>query len=333
MRVVFWGTPDFGVPTLEAILHAGHDVVGVVTNPDRPRGRGRRLQPSAVKTAALDAGLHLLQPERPKGDEFLRELAELEPEISVVAAYGHILVDEVLGLPTHGSVNVHASLLPQLRGAAPVNWAIIRGHRESGVTIMRMVREMDAGSILLQAAIPIDEEMTAGKLYERAAALGAPMTVEVLAAISGGTLTESEQDDALATYAPKLGREDARLEWVQGAIEVANWIRGCDPWPGAWSELEGIPVQLFEPHVTRQPATGDGAELAVSTGAELAVSTGADIAIAPGMILAADPRSGLEVAAGRGSVRIGAVKPAGARRMSAAAWIRGRGAGEGGRFV
>jgi methionyl-tRNA formyltransferase len=331
MRVVFWGTPDFGIPTLEAIIHAGHDVVGVVTNPDRPRGRGRRLQPSEVKAAALDAGLHLLQPERPKGDEFLRELAELEPEISVVAAYGHILVDEVLALPVHGSVNVHASLLPELRGAAPVNWAIIRGHRQSGVTIMRMVREMDAGSILLQSAIPIDDEMTAGELYGRAAALGAPMTVEVLAAISGGTHTETEQDDALATYAPKLGREDARLDWALEATRVANWIRGCDPWPGAWTELEGAPVLLFEPRVTRHPIVASAAGPAVPEAESAVPETGS--AVAPGTILEADPRSGLEVAAGRGSVRIGAVKPAGARRMSAAAWIRGRGAVEGGRFV
>lgn len=317
MRVVFWGTPDFGVPTLEAIIRASHDVVGVVTNPDRPRGRGRRLQPSAVKAAALESGLRLLQPERPRGDDFLRALAELEPDVSVVAAYGHILVDEVLALPAHGAVNVHASLLPGLRGAAPVNWAIIRGHDRSGVTIMRMVREMDAGPILRQAPITIDEEMTAGDLYERAAALGAPMTIEVLAAISEGTLTESEQDDELATYAPKLGREDARLAWGLDAVEVANWIRGCDPWPGAWSELEGAPVQLFQPRVTGRPAT----------------ALEAGVAVAPGTILEADPRSGLEVAAGRGSIRIGAVKPAGARRMNAAAWIRGRGAASGGRFV
>ena len=229
MRVVFWGTPDFGVPTLEAIIQAGHDVVGVVTNPDRPRGRGRRLQASAVKAAALESGFRVLQPERPRGDDFLRALAGLEPDVSVVAAYGHILVDEVLALPTHGSVNVHASLLPELRGAAPVNWAIIRGHDRSGVTIMRMVREMDAGPILRQAPIMIDEEMTAGELYDRAAALGAPMAIEVLAAISEGTLTESEQDDELATYAPKLGREDAdRVDLPSHAIDRDDFADvGC----------------------------------------------------------------------------------------------------------
>lgn len=316
MRVVFWGTPDFGIPTLEALIHAGHEVVGVVTNPDRPRGRGRRLAPSAVKVAALEHELHLLQPERPRGADFLGRLADLEPDVSVVAAFGHILIDEVLALPAHGSINVHASLLPELRGAAPINWAIIRGHVRSGVTIMRMVREMDAGPILAQSPIPIHDEMTAGELYERAAALGAPMTVEVLDALAMRTLAETEQDHASATFAPKLGREDARLDWGRGAQEVANWIRGCDPWPGAWSELEGSPVQLFQPRVPGGAGEAADARHAL-----------------PGTILEADPRSGLEVAARDGSIRIGAVKPAGGRRMSAAAWIRGRGAVEGGRFV
>lgn len=317
MRVVFWGTPDFGVPTLRALIEAGHDVVGVVTNPDRPRGRGRRMAPSAVKVSALELGLRLLQPERPRGDDFLTKLAALHPDISVVAAYGHILVDEVLALPSHGSVNVHASLLPELRGAAPVNWAIIRGRDRSGVTIMRMVREMDAGPILAQSPIRIDDEMTAGELYERASALGAPMTVEVLDALSSGTLTETEQDHESATYAPKLGREDARLDWNREAAEVTNWIRGCDPWPGAWSRLEGTPVQLFQPRLSA--GSHDARE--------------AERDAAPGTILEADPRSGLVVAARGSAIRIGAVKPAGGRRMSAAAWIRGRGAAEGGRFA
>lgn len=317
MRVVFWGTPDFGVPTLEALMHAGHDVVGVVTNPDRPRGRGRRLAPSEVKVAARKAGLRLLQPERPRGEDFLAELAGLAPDVSVVAAYGHILIDEVLALPAHGSINVHASLLPELRGAAPVNWAIIRGHDRSGVTIMRMVREMDAGPILAQAPIPIDEETTAGELYERAAELGAGMIVEVLEALSNGTLNETEQDHALATFAPKLGRGDARLDWSREAGEVANWIRGCDPWPGAWSELEGAPVQLFQPRVAERVSEARESGSVAS----------------PGTIVEADPRSGLRVAAGDGTVHIGAAKPAGSRRMSTAEWIRGRGVVKGGRFV
>jgi methionyl-tRNA formyltransferase len=310
MRVLFWGTPEFGLPTLEAIMRAGHRVVGVITNPDRPRGRGRRLHPSPVKEAALEAGLRILQPERPRGEEFLGELAALSPEVSVVAAYGHILVDEVLALPTHGSVNVHGSLLPELRGAAPINWAIINGHDRSGVTIMRMVRELDAGAILCQESIEIGPEMTAGELYDRASIVGAELIVDTLAAMLDGTLVERQQDHEQATYAPKLSRADARVAWERDAVGVARWVRGCDPWPGAWSELEGAPVQLFHPSVEE----GSGAGPA-------------------GTILEADPRSGLRVAARGGSVRVAEVKPAGKRRMKAAEWVQGRGPRAGGRFV
>jgi methionyl-tRNA formyltransferase len=310
MRVLFWGTPDFGLPTLEAIMKAGHRVVGVITNPDRPRGRGRKLQPSAVKAAALESGLRILQPERPRGDGFLRELAALSPDLSVVAAYGQILVDEVLALPTHGSVNVHGSLLPELRGAAPVNWAIINGHERSGVTIMRMVRELDAGAILCQEPIEIGPRMTAGELYDQASILGARLTLDTLAALSDGTLVEREQDDERATYAPKLGRTDARIDWERDAVEVGRWVRGCDPWPGAWSELEGVPVLFFQPTVEETSVDEP-----------------------PGTVIEADHRSGLKVAAGSGSVRFDAVKPAGGRRMTAAEWVRGRGPRPGGRFV
>lgn len=225
----------------------------------------------------------------------------LDPEIGVVAAYGQILVDEVLAAPPRGSINVHASLLPELRGAAPVNWAIIRGHAESGVTIMRMVRELDAGPMLLREAIPLPPRVTAGELYERCSRVGAELLVRALAGLEAGTIEEVEQDHERATYAPKLGREEARLDWAAEAGTVERWIRGCDPWPGAWSELEGEPIQLFEPTV--EPDAGDGP---------------------PGLVLEADPKTGLLVAAGKGAVRVGAVKPAGRRRMPSADWARGR---------
>lgn len=300
MRVLFWGTPDFGIPALEAMRAAGHEIVGVVTNPDRPAGRGRLLTPTPVKEWALDAGVPVLQPERPRGGEFTARARGLDPEISVVAAYGRILADDVLALPPHGSINIHASLLPELRGAAPVNWAIIRGHSESGVTIMRMVAELDAGPILARAPVDIGPETTAGELYARLSALGGETVVEALEAIAAGTAREVEQDHDAATYAPKLSRDMARIAWGGAAGEIGRWIRGCDPWPGAWTEWEDLVVQCFRPSLE-----------------ETAVEA------PPGTVLEADVHAGLLVATGGGALRVGEVKPAGGRRMSSGAWIRG----------
>ncbi|MEE8447358.1 MAG: methionyl-tRNA formyltransferase [Gemmatimonadota bacterium] len=301
------------MPSLRSVAER-HELVGVVTQPDRPAGRGRHLRPSAVRSAAEQLGVPVLQPERPRGEEFQAELAALGAELSVVAAYGQLLVDEVLALPARGSINVHASLLPELRGAAPINWSIIRGHDRTGVTIMRIVRQLDAGPILHQVEEPLGERMTAGELSERLAALGAKALEETLERLAAGECEEREQDHERTTYAPKLSREAARLDWSLPAEEVDRWIRGCDPWPAAWSELDGRPVQFFDPTVL--PASGSPEPPAAP----------------PGRVLDADPRTGVTVAAGRGAVRIGAVKPAGRSRMGSADWIRGRGARAGDRF-
>lgn len=309
MRVLFWGTADFALPSLRALLNADHRVVGVVTRPDRPAGRGRKSRPPPVKEEAVEHGLRVLQPEKPRGEEFLGALRDLSPDITVVAAYGEILTEDVLELPPLGSLNVHASLLPRLRGAAPVNWAVIRGHRRTGVTIMSMVRELDAGPILLQREVEIGDRMTAGELFEILAPLGGEALVEALGRVSRGEIRARAQEDEDASYAPKLDRDTARLDWSKDADELDRWIRGLDPWPGAWSDLEGRNVQLFSPSVE-------------------GVEHGED----PGTVLEADPTEGLLVAAGRGAVRVGEVKPAGKRRMSAAAWVRGRGVSRGQRF-
>lgn len=309
MRVLFWGTPEAGLPALRALAEEGHELIGAVTQPDRPAGRGRKLQAPPVKRKAESMGVPVLQPEKPRGEEFLAALRALDPEISVVAAYGHILTEDVLELPPRGSLNVHASLLPRLRGAAPVNWAIIRGHETSGVTIMRMVLELDAGPIVHQIPIPISPGMTAGDLAELTSQAGAEAIVEALAMLEAGTAVEREQDHALATYAPKLDREDAHLDWSRPADEVERWIRGCDPWPAAWSRLGETRVQLFEPRVEEW---ADEAE--------------------PGVVLKADPKHGVLVAAGEGAVRPGSVKPAGRGRMTGASWVRGRGVSVGDRF-
>lgn len=310
MRIVFWGTPDFALPALRALGGEGHEVVGVVTRPDRPAGRGRSLRPSAVKEVALEEDYPVLTPERPRGEDFLGELERLEPDLSVVVAYGHILPGPVLELPPEGSVNVHASLLPRLRGAAPVTWAIARGHETTGVTVMRMVEEMDAGPVLYQVEEPIGERETASELTSRLSQLGAEALVEALALMEAGALEANEQDHDRATYAPKVDRETARVDWSSSARTVANWIRAMDRTPGAWSELEGEAVKLYQPVPLPDTEPADP----------------------PGTVLTADPGEGLEVAVVSGSVRIEEVQPPGKRRMSAEAWLRGRGARAGQRF-
>jgi methionyl-tRNA formyltransferase len=306
---VFWGTPELADTTLRALIAAGRDVVGVVTQPDRPAGRGRKTQPPPVKLTAQQAGIPVLQPEKPWGDEFMAEFRALRPEITVVAAYGHILKPEVLELPRLGSFNVHASLLPKLRGAAPVNWAIIRGHAETGVTIMRMVEKLDAGPMVVRATREIAAHTTAGALYAELAELGARTLLEALALIEAGEVVEEAQDEAEATYAPKLSADDVKLDWSLTADELDRWIRGCDPVPGSWTELAGARVRIFVPQTTDETAAQE-----------------------PGVVVSADPRAGLAVATGSGVLRVGEVQPAGKRRMEAVEWIRGRGVTEGARF-
>lgn len=305
--MLFWGTPAFALPALRALGEEGHVVVGVVTQPDRPAGRGRGVALSPVKAEALEEGIPVLQPERARGDDFLAELRALEPEISVVVAYGQILRPEVLALPRLGSVNIHASLLPELRGAAPIQWAIVRGHASSGVTIMRMEAGLDSGPMILQVPEPIGPDQTAAELTARLAEIGAEAVVEALALMEAGEASETPQDHARATYAPKVDRETARLDWTLAAPDVARWIRGMDDVPGAWSPLgAGGAVKLFRPRVEEAAGT-------------------------PGAVLAADD-AGVLVACGSGAVRVREVQPPGKRRMSAAEWVRGRGVRAGERF-
>jgi methionyl-tRNA formyltransferase len=310
-RIVFWGTPDFAVPSLRALDDEGFDVVGVVTQPDRPAGRGRSLRPSPVKEAALEMGVPVLTPDRPRGEAFLEELRALDPDLSVVVAYGHILKPEVLELPRLGSVNVHASLLPELRGAAPINWAVARGHESTGVTVMRMVEAMDAGPILHQVEEPILEDETATELWVRLSELGATALAEALTLLAVEAVEEVEQDHDQATYAPKVDRQTARIDWSRPAREVAWHVRGMDMVPGAWSSLDGEPVKLFRPRVVEPEGAAEE----------------------PGTILAADPGRGLVVAAGEGAVRFSEIQPPGKRRMETDAWLHGHAARPGQRFA
>ena len=308
LRILFWGTPEFAAAPLRALLGEGQDVVGVVTQPDRPQGRSRSvLIPSPVKLIALEDGLPILQPEKPRGDGFLEDVRSLAPDLSVVVAYGHILPKAVIDLPPMGTLNIHASLLPALRGAAPIQAAIREGRRETGVSIMRMVPALDAGPVLHTVSTEILPDETYGELQQRLAELGAEALVEALAMLEAGAVQEVPQDDALATYAPKVEREMARMDWTRGAEENARVIRAYDPRPGAFTTLRGADVKLFG-------ATAD------------ADAPGA--LAAPGRVLAADDR-GLLVACGEGAIRISDVQPAGKRRLSAAEWARGRGVAEG----
>jgi methionyl-tRNA formyltransferase len=308
--VLFWGTPEFAIPSLRALIGEGQDVVGVVTQPDRPAGRGRQLRASPVKEAALEEDLPVLTPETPRGDAFLHTLGRLEPDLSIVVAYGHILAPEVLAAPALGSWNVHASLLPELRGAAPVHWAIARGYETTGITIMRMTAGMDEGPILLQREIPIASDDTATVLLARLSELGAEALIEALGLLDAGLLEARDQEHARATYAPKVDRESARVDWSRPAVEVARHVRAMDREPGAWTTLDGDAIKLFRP--TPVEAAGDGAE---------------------GEILGAGADEGLVVRAGVGALRIGEVHPAGKRPMEATAWLRGGGARRGDRFL
>ena len=297
MRVAFFGTPEFAVPSLRALVGEGFDVVAVVTQPDRPQGRSRStLIPPPVKVAAEAEELTVLQPERPTDPAFLARLRETQPDVGVVVAYGHILKPELLELPPRGMVNVHPSLLPALRGAAPIEWAVIRGLEQTGVTIMQLDAGMDSGPILHALPHRIDPDVTAGDLSAHLAEMGAQALIETLAVLEQGTLRPVPQDAARATYAPKLTREVARIDWTQDAASIARLIRGLDPKPGAWTQLGDAEVKLF----AGQMVEGSGP---------------------PGAVLGTG--GSLRIAAGSGAVEVDEIQPAGKERMSAEEWLRG----------
>lgn len=316
MRVLFWGTPEFATPPLRALLGEGFDVVGVVTQPDKPVGRSRsKLQPPPVKQVAGEEGLPVLQPEKPRGDEFMAQLRALEPDISVVVAYGHILPETVIELPARGTLNIHASLLPEYRGAAPIQAALRDGLEWTGVSIMRMVQKLDAGPVLLQLGTRVNEDETYGELSLRLSELGAAALIEALALIEAGGAQEVPQNDALATYAAKIDRQLTRVDWARRATVVARVIRAYDPRPGAYTGFRGADVKVF------------GAK---PVGVESVDAPPPGTVIAAGRDAPAD--GGLVVACGEGAVRILQVQPSGKKRLTGEEWIRGRGIVIGDRF-
>jgi len=309
MRLVFFGTPDFAVPALRALIGEGFDLSAVVTQPDRPQGRSRsRVIPPPVKDVAVAEGIPVLQPEHPGDPAFLDTLRPYAPDLGIVIAYGHILKPALLALPARGMINVHASLLPALRGAAPIQHAVMQGLEETGVTIMQMDAGMDTGPILHQVPTPLATDETAGELEVRLAELGALALIEALALLETGVLQPRPQDDARASYAPKLTVDGARIAWTDGVAQVARRLRGLDPRPGAWTELRDRRIKLFGP----RPAGGTPPSAA------------------PGEIVETDPA--LLVATGDGLLQILDVQPEGKARLSSSEWVRGRGARPGDRF-
>lgn len=300
MRILFMGTPDFAVPSLKALIEAGHQVCGVFTQPDRPKNRGMKLLPPPVKVCAQSHDIPVYQPTKLRDGTALALIQELAPELIVVAAYGRILPDEILAAPPVGCINVHSSLLPAYRGAAPINWAVLNGDKESGVTIMHMAHDLDAGDIIAQTATPIDPDETAPELYTRLADLGAKLLVSVVSDLAAGTASRTPQDHSKATLAPMLSKELSPMDWNRTAGQLHNQVRGLIPWPAAVTTLSGNRCKVFSTTVLPDHTEA-----------------------APGTILRAD-KAGIDVACGEGTLlRIDELQPDGGKRMKAADYLRG----------
>jgi len=298
LRTVFMGTPEFALQTLQGLMDIGCNLVGVYTQPDRPKGRGKQLAAPPVKRCALERGIPVFQPVRLRQAEAVAELEALAPDLIVVVAYGQILPKSVLDIPAHGCINVHASLLPKYRGAAPINRAILDGETETGITTMYMDVGLDTGDMLVKRTLPIGPDETAGELHDRLALLGREAMEETLARLCAGTLQRTAQDDSQSSYAPMMEKEDGRIDWNRPAEELHNQVRGLDPWPGAFTVLKGEILKLAR---TRVDPDGTAA---------------------PGTILAAG-RDGVRIACGRGSLWVRELQLAGRKRLPAADFLRG----------
>ncbi|TQE91573.1 methionyl-tRNA formyltransferase [Ureibacillus terrenus] len=300
-KIVFMGTPDFSVPILRMLHEEGYDIAAVVTQPDRPVGRKRVLTPPPVKEEALRLGLKVLQPEKLKGSEELKEIINLQPDLIVTAAFGQILPKELLEAPRLGCINVHASLLPKYRGGAPIHQAIMDGEEKTGVTIMYMAEKLDAGDIISQREIPIEKTDHTGILFEKLSLLGRDLLKDTLPSIIAGTNDRIPQDESKATYAHNITREQERIDWSKSAREIYNQVRGLQPWPVAYTTYKGDIVKIWWAQVGGSKTEGR-----------------------PGEVVKIE-KDYFEVAAGEGTLKILELQPAGKKRMSAEDYLRGVG--------
>ena len=300
-RVVFMGTPEFAVPSLDALLDAGYEVVGAFTQPDRPSGRGHKLAACPVKQRALERGVPVYQFERVRGQKGLDTMRALKPDVVVTAAFGQILSKKLLGVPVHGTVNVHASLLPKYRGAAPINWCILEGETVSGVTTMLTDPGIDTGDMLLTRQVEIGENETAGELTLRLSHVGAELLIETLAGYLKGEITPVKQDESQMSHQPMLDKEMGRIDWNRSAREIACQVRGLNPWPVAYTALEGKPLKIY------QARPLEGAAEAV-----------------PGQVVESSAKKGLMVACGQGVLELIEIQAPAAKRMQAKAYLRGK---------
>lgn len=300
MRIVFMGTPDFSVPALKALVEAGHEVAAVVTQPDRPRGRGKELQMTPVKVQALAYGIPVYQPEKVKDPAFVEILRNLQPEVIVVIAFGQILSRDLLDLPPYGCINIHASLLPKYRGAAPIQWAVIDGEKETGVTTMMMDVGLDTGDMLEKTVIPLDPKETGGSLFDKLSQAGGPLILSTLEKLKAGTAVRTPQTDEDSTYAKMLTKSLGQIDWSMEAAAIERLIRGLNPWPSAYTFVHGKTLKIWDADVLKE--SSDGA--------------------APGQIIRTDPHS-LIVAAGEALLSIRELQLEGKKRMDVETFLRG----------
>ena len=300
MRIVFMGTPDFSVPTLESLVASEHEVVGVVTQPDKPKGRGKEIHMSPVKECALQHNIPVYQPVRARDEAFVDEMRALNPDVMVVIAFGQILPKSLLELPKYGCVNIHASLLPKYRGAAPIQWAVINGDEETGITTMMMDVEMDTGDILEKTVVKLDPEETGGSLFDRLSLLGGDLILSTLSKLEKGEITPVPQDHEKATYVKKISKSMGDIDWTMDAVSIERLVRGLNPWPSAFTRWNGKMLKIWEAKVLPDP----------------------DVKLPCGSVISASDE-GLKIQTGAGVLCVTSLQLEGKKRMDTAAFLRG----------